>query len=378
VLREVTLGAMDELLDRAAIARLRASVESVGSRREAAALARAERAVQGLPLRRRVDLVRDALLEDVPAGFPSASTVVQSLLEDSRFGGWMIWPTSEFLTTRALESGTTADFDAAMELLSRLTVDLTGEFAVRSMLIARPERSLAVMQTWTAHESEHVRRLATEGSRPYLPWAKRVPWLLTHPRATRGLLDATYRDPSAFVRRSVANHLNDLSRVEPAVATTTAADWAVDADENAQWVIRHGLRTLVKAADPHALVLLGYTGDQLDVSEPSISRSLIPWSGELAFTAVVANRGDTEANVAIDYSIGFQRADGSVRPKTFKLGSRRLAPGASVVVGKTHSFHPITTRRYYPGAHHVTVQANGAISPPAKFTLSEEFGEDHE
>ncbi|MGY2080423.1 DNA alkylation repair protein [Modestobacter sp. SYSU DS0657] len=316
-----------------------------------------------------MDVVRDALLDDVPAGFTAAERVVLDLLDEPRFEGWMIWPTTEFIASRALETGSARDFDAAMDLLARLTVGLTGEFAVRELLNARPERGLRIMQTWTRHDSEHVRRLATEGSRAYLPWAKRVPWLLAHPRATRGILDATYRDPAEYVRRSVANHLNDLSRVDPSVVTETAAAWAAEPDADTPWVLRHGLRTLIKRADPTALALVGFTGNDLHVDRPRLAGEVVPWGGDLTFTAVVTNDGETDATVAIDYSIGFRRANGSVRAKTFKLGSRRIAAGGSTVVTKTHSFRPITTRTYHPGSHSVTVQANGVLSPPEWFVL---------
>ncbi|MGY1846375.1 hypothetical protein [Blastococcus sp. SYSU DS1021] len=363
------MGAMDELISPAVVARLRAALEAVAPTSDFSALVQAEGAVRGVRLRERVDIVRDALLSDVPAGFPAAERVVLDVLEEPRLDGWMIWPTTEFVASRALESGSTRDFDAAMALLARLTVGLTGEFAVRELLNARPERALCIMQTWTGHDSEHVRRLATEGSRAYLPWAKRVPWLLAHPRATRGILDATYRDPAEYVRRSVANHLNDLSRVDPSVVTDTAAAWAGDPDASTPWVLRHGLRTLIKRADPTALALLGFTGKSLRVARPRISGEVVPWGGELTFTTVVTNEGETDATVAIDYSIGFRRANGSVSGKTFKLGSRRIAAGGSTVVTKTHSFRPITTRTYYPGPHHVTVQANGVLSPPEEFVL---------
>ncbi|MGY1842647.1 hypothetical protein [Modestobacter sp. SYSU DS0875] len=370
------MGAMDELVSPVVVARLRAALQAVAPTSDFPALVQAEGAVRGVRLRERVDIVRAALLSDVPAGFPAAERVVLDLLDEPRFDGWMIWPTTEFIASRALETASTRDFDAAMTLLARLTVGLTGEFAVRELLNARPERGLRIMQTWTGHDSEHVRRLATEGSRAYLPWAKRVPWLLAHPRATRGILDATYRDPAEYVRRSVANHLNDLSRVDPSVVTEVAAAWAGDPDANTPWVLRHGLRTLIKRADRTALALVGFTGNSLHVARPRISGDVVPWGGDLTFTAVVTNDGETDATVAIDYSIGFQRANGAVSAKTFKLGSRRIAAGGSTVVTKTHSFRPITTRTYYPGPHYVTVQANGVLSPPEGFVLGRADGEE--
>jgi 3-methyladenine DNA glycosylase AlkC len=363
------MGAMDELIDPVVVARLRSALEAVGSEVDFAALTRAETEVPGARLRQRVDIVRDALLSDLPAGFPAARRMVLDVVEQPQFAGWMIWPVTELVASRAIESGSDAHFDEAMDVLARLTQGLTGEFAIRELLAARPERALAIMQDWTDHDSEHVRRLATEGSRAYLPWAKRVPWLLVHPRATLGILDATYRDPAEYVRRSVANHLNDLSRVDPSVPVEAAERWASDPDVHTPWVLRHGLRTLVKQANPAALTLLGFTGDELHVARPRVSSDVVPWEGTVEISVEVSNHGEAAATVAIDYSIGFHRANGSVRPKTFKLGSRVIAPGDSVVITKKHSFRPITTRSYYPGPHFVTVQANGVLSPQADFTL---------
>ena len=364
------MGTMDELINPGVIGKLRSSLKTVEPTLELPTLTQASATLDGMRLRDRVDLVRDALLTDLPPGFPATERIVDGVLSVPGFAGWMIWPTTELVTARALEDGSASAFDSGMALLARLTIGLSSEFAIRDMLIARPERALETIETWTGHENEHVRRLASEGTRAYLPWAKRVPWLIGHSDATRGILDALYRDDVEYVRRSVANHLNDLSRVDPATVTRTAQKWAENPDAHTPWVLRHGLRTLIKNANREALALVGYSGDHVRVARPQVSNSVVRIHDDaLTFTALVTNEDDAEAAVAIDYAIGFQRANGTVSPKTFKLTSRRLAPGESVTVTKTHSFRRITTRTYYPGRHFVTVQANGARSPEAEFTV---------
>jgi 3-methyladenine DNA glycosylase AlkC len=366
------MGVMDDLISPEVVARLSGAVEAIMPAVALPTLTATTRAVVGARLRDRVSFVRDALLQDLPTGFPAAEHVVIDLLEEPQFEGWMIWPVTEFVTARALESGSVADFDSAMRLLTRLTVGLTGEFAVRDLLMARPERALAIMSSWTTDENEHVRRLATEGSRTYLPWARRVPWLLAHPRATRAILDASYRDSSEYVRRSTANHLNDLSRVDVPVVLDIAAGWAADPDPRTPRVLKHGLRTLIRSANPTALALVGFGGGRLTVGPPLLSQDVVPWDGVLEFSAEVVNEGVTDAIVVIDYSIGFRRANGTMRSKTFRLATRRISAGSHVTVAKTHSFRPLTTRAYYPGAHSVVVQANGVLSPQTNFTLRAE------
>lgn len=369
------MGTMDELINPTVVERLRSSLKAVSPSLDLSALTRAGADLGGLRLRQRVDLVRDALLNDLPDGFAAAEQIVGEVRSVPTFAGWMIWPTTEFVAARALNDGSTASFDGGMALLARLTVGLSSEFAIRDMLIARPERALETARTWVAHENEHVRRLASEGTRAYLPWARRVPWLLQNPGATRAIVDGLYRDPAEYVRRSVANHLNDLSRVDPAVVTSAARVWSQNADANTAWVLRHGLRTLIKKADLDALALVGYSGERVRVDRPEISNTVVQLDEDaVSFTALITNEDDTDAAVAIDYSIGFQRANGSVSAKTFKLTSRRLAPGESVTVGKSHSFRRITTRTYYPGRHFITVQANGSRSPEAEFTVVEAGG----
>ena len=355
------MGTMDELINPGVVRALTNSLTAASSSFSGRALGEVEGELQDQRLRDRVDLVRDALIADVPGGFADIWQLVTRALKHVDFSGWMIWPVTEAVSRTALTSGSVHDFDKGMELLAQLTPRLSSEFAVRDLLNARPARALERMTVWASDQNAHVRRLATEGSRAYLPWARRVPWLIENPRATRAILDATYRDPSEYVRRSAANHLNDLSRVDPAAVTSP--------DANTAWVIRHGLRTLLKRADPSALSLVGFVGSDLAVSTPELEEQKLPWGGSLAFSARISNHGTSEANVAIDYRIGFVRANGTIGEKVFKLAVRKVAPGHTVDISKKHSFREITTRTYYPGDHSVTIQANGVQSMPAPFVL---------
>ena len=363
------MGTMDELITPKVVRALTDSLMAASSSLEPSQLRKAEGAILEKKLRQRVDLVRDALLADVRGDFAGMQHVITQGLKQKRFAGWMIWPVTEAVSARALASGSVHDFDAGMDLLAQLTPRLSSEFAVRDLLNARPERALAKMTEWAADDDEHVRRLATEGSRAYLPWARKVAWLIENPRATRAILDTTYRDSSEYVRRSTANHLNDLSRVDASVVTDIATGWAVAPDANTPWVTRHGLRTLLKRADPTALSLVGFTGSELDVTKPELAEDTVAWGGSIRFTARVTNRGPTEALVAIDYLMGFVRASGTISQKAFKLAVRRIPAGETIEISKAHSFRSITTRSYYPGGHSVTVQANGVVSEPVYFVL---------
>lgn len=341
------------------------------------ALPPAARSLAGLALRERADLLRDALLADVPGSYAELDAVVRAARDGAvPFEGWLIWPVTSAVAVRAVQEDTDEAFDAAMELLASLTGRLTAEWAIRTLLRHDLDRALEIATRWTASEDEHVRRLASEGTRRYLPWGVRVPELLTRPDATVPILDALYRDDSDYVRRSVANHLNDLSRDHPEIVVAVAGRWLEDPDETTSALVRHALRTLVKQGHPEALGLLGFGPAPVDVDGPQVDRPSVPFGGTVRFTATIRNRGTEDARLAIDYVVHHQKANGSQTTKTFKLATRTLTPGERFVVDRAHSFRAISTRRYYPGPHAVALQVNGVATAATPFVLEAPTADD--
>lgn len=327
----------------------------------------------GRNLRARTDLLAEALVADVsssPApGYPTAARIFRAALQVPEFTGWFLWPVSEAAVTLALDSGEAADFDDCLALLAALTPRLTGEFAVRRLLGRDPDRALEAVLGWTASPDEHVRRLASEGTRPYLPWAVRVPALIQRPEDTLPILDALYRDPSEYVRRSVANHLNDLARHAPGAVVDTARRWLARPDANTGRVVRHGLRTLIKKGHPDALALLGFTPVQVTVNGPHLDRDVLTLPGELTFAFEVANTGTEAVRLALDYLVHYRKAGGGESAKVFKLSTLTLAPGESRSLSKRHAFRQMTTRVHYPGVHALELQINGAAHGRKEFVL---------
>ena len=323
-----------------------------------------------LSLRERADLLRDALLADLPGGYEDLARVVRAARDGATpFGGWLIWPVTSAVATRAVEEDTDAAFDDAMALLAELTGRLTAEFAVRTLLRHDLDRAVGAVTAWTRSDDVDVRRLASEGTRPYLPWAVRVPGILARPGVTVPILDALYRDESDYVRRSVANHLNDLSRDHPDLVVTTAGRWLAEPAATTPGLVRHALRTLVKRGHPGALELLGFGPATLEIDGPVLDAASVPFEGAVRFTAAVRNVGAEQARLSIDYVVHHRKANGSQTAKTFKLTTRTLAPGERVEISREHSFRPITTRRYYPGPHAVALQVNGVATDRAVFEL---------
>jgi 3-methyladenine DNA glycosylase AlkC len=361
----------DELIGPAAVAGLIDSLSEAAPGLALPALRGAATSLEGAGLRQRNDALRDALLADLPVSYADFEQVVRAALEDPGFTGWMIWPVTEAAAARALDSPDPAAFEHVLALLADLTPRLTAEFALRQLLNADLDRALAVVTGWTAHPDEHVRRLASEGTRPRLPWAVRVRPLADRPEATLPILGALYRDPSDYVRRSVANHLNDLSHTSPEIAVRTATAWAAAPDAGTRKVVRHAMRTLVKKGHPEALALLGFAPPaSLVVSGPGLESAAVSVGGELLFEVTLTNGSADETRLAIDYVIHYRKANGGTAPKVFKLTTRTLAPGQTSVITRRHSFKVITTRTFHPGEHAVEIQVNGVSQGSAPFTLT--------
>jgi 3-methyladenine DNA glycosylase AlkC len=327
----------------------------------------------GLPsktLSERARSVAAAILADCP-NYADLAYATRAALANPGLAGWMIWPLSEAVATAAINQGAPEAFDDGLELMVALSPRLTSEFALRTFLNADIDRTLAVARTWTAHHDDAVRRLASEGTRPKLPWAKQVRELTLNPARTRFILDALYQDESPFVRRSVANHLNDISRLDPETAVRIADQWADHPSPQTMRVIRHGMRSLIKAGSPDALRLLGFSVGltDLEVKGPTLDRRRVELGGTISFSVDVTNTSSHAVSVAIDYVVHHRKANNTTTPKVFKLTTRRLDPYGTITVTRRHVLKPVTTRRYHGGRHGLEVQINGQRFGYTEFRL---------
>jgi len=360
----------DELLGPSSAVDLARCLKSVAPDQKWSAVKGCAKSFDGATLSERNGLVRAALLGELPPTYVSSAKIVRAALKDPEFAGWMLWPVGEALAFKALASTRERDFDDGLKLLAQMTGRFTSEFAIRIFLNADLERSIAAAIVWTSSSDESVRRLASEGTRPRLPWAKSVPALRARPQSALAILDLLYTDESETVRRSVANHLNDISRFDADVAVRTASRWLDHPQETTPKLVRHAMRTLIKQAHPGALALMGFSStDGISVDRPTLENGVVPLGGELVFDGVIVNEGPHRARVVIDYVIHYRKASGQTAPKVFKLSTKTLAPGERVVVHKRHSFKPISTRKHYVGPHAIEIQVNGARSESVLFDV---------
>lgn len=261
-------------------------------------------------------------------------------------------------------------YQESMHAQYELTKRFTAEFSIRAFLQEHPKRTLARLSEWAHDPNVHVRRLVSEGSRPRLPWAARLPQFQKDPTPVLALLEILKDDPEEYVRRSVANNLNDIAKDNPQATLETAARWWGPGDANRRKLIRHALRTLVKQGDPQALKILGFDPDgPARIAETTIEPTSAHIGEKIRISTTVLNPAETATRALVDFEIDFVKASGRTSATVFKGGSVELAPGEGRVISKLVSVAQHSTRKHYPGQHTVSVLLNGVRHELGSFEL---------
>lgn len=280
--------------------------------------------------------------------------------------GFAAWPLIDYVAVHGLGHP-----KQALQTLEKLTSLFSAEFAIRPFIQQHTDVTYARLLDWCDHPSEHVRRLASEGSRPRLPWGIRLPQFIHNPEPLLGILEQLKADPSLYVRRSVANNLNDISKDNPEWMIAVCRRWLDDGNDHTNWIVKHGLRSRIKAGDARVFPLLGYTGQpKVTLGELVLNKKRIALGDTIEFCCAVTG-GKKPQSLVIDYVVYFMKANGKLAPKVFKLKNIELAAHQVIQLSKVHSFKPITTRRYYPGRHRIALQINGVEMLASDFMLDD-------
>ncbi len=363
---------MKDGLGRAAIKRIGNSVAQVIPQFNARAFQKdAERGLEALELKARVHHLIEVLHRHYDLPFTTLSKHLQALPEvwdrgsaaDNK-AGFAAWPVIDYVAVHGLQHP-----KEALQTLEKLTPLFSAEFAIRPFIQQHTALTYKTLLKWCEHPSEHVRRLASEGSRPRLPWGMRLPQFIRDPEPLAAILEKLKTDDSLYVRRSVANNLNDISKDNPDWMIALCRQWLDDKHEDTDWIVKHALRSLVKAGDTRVFPLLGYAPKpSVAVSDITLDKQKIAVGDTLAFNCQLTG-GKQSQNLVVDYLIYFMKSNGKVAPKVFKLKNITLAPKEVLTITKQHSFKPITTRRYYAGVHQLAIQVNGKEVARTDFTL---------
>lgn len=327
-----------------------------------------------LELKQRIGLIAETLGQFLAQDFKIASKQILSALPpeldpnrtDDDFGDFIIAPLGEFVVRNGLGD---EHVDVSLRTLKEITKRFSMEDSIRHFINRFPERTLREFRKWASDKNYHVRRLVSESTRPRLPWSGRLTIEHTVPLP---LLDQLHADSTRYVTRSVANHLNDISKVDPELVLETLRRWqrlGNQTPEELDWICRHALRTLVKQGHRQTMLFLGLrTTPKVVTSAIELASSSINPGQALEFGITITAQRDE--SLVVDYVIDFIKANGSWSPKVFKAKRLELKRGESIRVRKRHTLRAdATTYRLFPGTHRLTIQINGTPGESTEFIV---------
>ena len=339
----------------------------------------ANNGLEGLEMKARAMRICDALEATLPDDFTDTADIIEAALAppdtgdqmagltiaDAGLKGWILWPVGEFIARRGL-----AEPERALRSLHAITQRFTAEFAIRPFIVEHPALVFATLARWVHDPSPHVRRLVSEGSRPRLPWGLQLKPLVEDPSPALPLLQALQDDPSEYVRRSVANHLNDIAKDHPALVAAWVETHIVNATAERRALLRHASRTLIKKGDARVLTAWGIGKHFTGTAALKVAPGRVALGGHVTLTLALRSTSNQAQKLVIDYAVHHRKANGTTSPKVFKGWVLELAPGAKVELVKRHSMKPVTTRRYHAGAHAIDVNINGQTVDSGRFALT--------
>ena len=304
-----------------------------------------------------------SLHETLPQDFPKALPILKELAP--RIGhSFAAITLSEFVALYGLRH-----FDLSLDSLKFFTRFGSSEFAIRHFLVADFDRTMSVMRKWADDENEHVRRLASEGSRPRLPWSFQLKNLIADPSPTAPILEVLKADSSLYVRKSVANHLNDIGKDHPDLLVERVSGWDLS-DKRTAWIMRHALRTLIKKGDRRALALVGTTGEaKVRVEHFAVTPAKIDLGQRITLKARLSSTAAKTQRLVIDYAVHYPKKNGISR-KVFKLKETDLLPGATCDLSISQTVKDFTTRKHNSGFHRVELMVNGEAMAESGFDLA--------
>jgi 3-methyladenine DNA glycosylase AlkC len=337
-------------------------------------VADASKGLEALELLDRGRHIARALARHLPESYPDAVAVLVKSLgpehaSDELLGVGMApffyLPHTMLVAERGLDH-----FDVSMHAQYELTKRFSAEASIRPYIAKHPERTFETLRTWARDPNPHVRRLVSEGTRLRLPWAMRVQWLDEHPERVIDLLEMLKDDPASVVRRSVANNLNDLGKVHPALLMRTCEKWLENAPAERRDLVEHALRSAVKRGEREALRLLGYGGKPaVIVDDVRIAPRRVAIGGRVAIEFVLRSRSRATQDLLVDLAVHFVKANGRATPKVFKLKRVALPARGREELSTSVSLAVHTIRKPQPGRHAVDVIVNGTSMPLGAFDV---------
>lgn len=321
-------------------------------------------------LKQRCRHIATVLKKFLPADYKEAIAKILELLDhiearhpefreidDNKFG--LLLEYGSILDSYVEQYGLN-DYETSVKAIEKITQFTSCEFVTHPFIIKYPDKMMKQMLVWSKHEHWGVRRLASEGCRPRLPWAMALPDLKKNPAPIIPILENLKNDPARFVRLSVANNLNDIAKDNPEIVIDLVKRWKGESKE-VDWIIKHGCRTLLKQGNPEIMELFGFNaiGKNIDIENFQISESKINVGDSLEFRFNLLNNNNKKTKIRLEYAIYYQKANGTLTKKVHKISEKEYEANSTTQIIRKHSFRVVTTRIFYPGLHQVAVIING-------------------
>ncbi len=322
--------------------------------------------LENLELKERAQLIADHLHRILPKRHKMRNRILLAMLhpeeeadislQSNELGirGWGMLPLCAVVGRHGLDA-----FEESLAVLKTMTSRFSSELDVRYYLLADQDRALGIMAGWIGDANRHVRRLVSEGTRPRLPWAMQLPRLIADPSPTLPLLEALRDDKEEYVRRSVANHLNDISKDHPDLVADLAQDWMRGADKKREKLLRHACRSLIKQGHPVALNAFGFGKPKIKLQLLTVETPTVEFGQCLDFCVRLKSTTGSPQPLVIDYLLHFRKSNGYLSAKVFKWKTLHLGPHDEMTLKRSHAIRPITTRRYYSGEQAISLRING-------------------
>lgn len=314
-------------------------------------------------LKQRMKYIAETLGNFLPKEYPESIKILKDTFSAMNYDfGLENMIFQEYVALFGVE-----DFDLSMEALAHFTINSSSEFAIRTFILKYPQKTMQQMQIWTQSKNEHIRRLASEGCRPRLPWATSLPMFQKDPTAVLYILEFLKNDTSKYVQKSVANNLNDISKDHPDIVIQLAKKWRNE-KEHKEWILKHGMRTLLKASNAEVLALFGFKTSPAVELKNFTYTEYVTEEKNLYFSFELTSQEALE-NLRIEFALLLLRRNGQHNRKVFQIAQGKYLKHTKSFE-KSYSFKKITTRVYYKGLQKLQIIVNGTILKEVNIMLS--------
>jgi len=315
----------------------------------------------GRELKQKMRHITICLKQTLPDDYATAICILEQIAP--QFRSFVALSFSDFVECYGMY-----DWDISMKALAVFTSSCSSEFAVRPFLDKDPKQAMNYFYQWATDENEHIRRLSSEGCRPRLPWGMALRKFKKDPSLIIPILEKLKNDPSEYVRKSVANNLNDISKDHPEIVLNLCEQWKGLSKETDR-IIKHACRTMLKNGNKRALMHFGFGNpDQLQASRLSADKQKLKIGENLFFSFGLSNNSGKSQIVRLEYRIHYVKANGKTSPKIFQISEGKFPPGEHSI-SKKQAFTDYTTRTHFPGEHRLEIIVNGEAKAEMKFWL---------